>query len=67
VFRVSVDRSNNGNSRTIVIVTAPWLIDDDTCEGNRPNHRLLQQAVATEPTPYKGLIQHVKLAPERKE
>ena len=30
-------------------------------------YRLLQQAVATEHTPYKGLIQHVKLAPERKE
>ena len=29
-------------------------------------YRLLQQAVAIEPTPYKGLIQHVKHAPERK-
>ena len=29
-------------------------------------YRLLQQAVAIKPTPYKGLIQHVKLAPDRK-
>jgi len=29
-------------------------------------YRLLQQAVAIKPTPYKGLIRHVKLAPDRK-
>lgn len=67
MFRVSADRSKYGNSRTIVIVTAPWLIEDGMCGGNLPNHRLLQQAVATVPTPYQSLIQHVKLAPERKE
>jgi hypothetical protein len=57
------------------VVSSDYYLDEFTFRFNRRGwrsrgklfHRLLQQCVAIEPTPYKHLIKHIRNGPEHRQ